>query len=111
MKYTIDGSSCVKGGTYTLTTASSNVLGQTYNTYTLGSGKWSDNGVTSSENLYLENTGAAFSNMLSANQATKAWCTVPHTITSTLISNMAYTVTAPSIESPQLNIFDSGCSD
>lgn len=37
MPYTIDSSSCVKGGTFTLSAPTNNVLGSTYSTSTLNS--------------------------------------------------------------------------
>lgn len=49
--------------------------------------------------------------MVSPNQATKAYCTLDHPISTSPVADMAYTITAPTLESSVLDIFDTGCSD
>ena len=48
--------------------------------------------------------------MTTANNISKIWCTIAHSITAPIINNMTYTIYAPA-ETQIHSVFNSGCSD
>ena len=48
--------------------------------------------------------------MTTANNISKIWCTVAHSITAPIINNMTYTIYAP-VETQVHSDFSSGCPD
>ena len=108
MPYTLDSNSCIKGGTYTLGSGIALIP------LTIGSApnwhhSWADDGNFNND-VFLEDPLISMTTMTNANDATKIWCTVAHTISSPSINNMAYTIYALA-ETQIHSVFNSGCSD
>ena len=96
MTYTIDGNSCIKGGSYTLTSATSFAASISISTSTPNIKDWSNDG-DSNTGVYLENPSTSISPMTNSNDITKAWCTIPHTISTVIVTDMAYTIYATAV--------------
>ena len=86
MPYTINADSCVKGGSYSLTTAVTITQAYTITTHSLTAWSWSS--LKSNARVYLESAGISVSSISPHTTATHAWCTLGQTITGITMADM-----------------------